>query len=364
MSSKSKTSTSNTTNGTTNVTQTPTNPAFVQPAIQGLAGQITNLSAQDPYSFVAGPDPLQTQAGAGAGALTTPQGFADAQSALKGAAGAQGQSLLSGLQNYMSPYTNDVVDTTLAGFDKNAGYTRAADTLAKAGDATFGGSGGAIQTALNEQNIAQGRAQTEAQLRDQAFQTGAGLSNEDAARRQEAISQQIAAAQGLSGNATAQAAADQGRVQTQSQIGQMLQQLAQAHATAPLATTGALTSMLGGLPLGLLHGQDTNGVENSTSNGTSTTSTSNPLGTIGSLVSAGGSLASGLGAMGLMFSDRRLKTEIKRVGELDDGLGVFSYRYKAGGPKQIGVMAQEVAKVKPEAVHNIGGLLAVDYGQL
>ena len=70
----------------------------------------------------------------------------------------------------------------------------------------------------------------------------------------------------------------------------------------------------------------------------------------------------GLGAS-LIASDERVKTDIKKVGELDDGQNVYSYRYKAGGPTQIGLMAQEVEKRKPDAVKEVGGIKAVDYGK-
>lgn len=73
----------------------------------------------------------------------------------------------------------------------------------------------------------------------------------------------------------------------------------------------------------------------------------------------------GLGASlikALPFSDARLKTDIRRVGTLDNGLGVYSYRMKDGGPYQIGVMAQEVAEVMPDAVAIDGnGWMKVDY---
>ena len=49
-------------------------------------------------------------------------------------------------------------------------------------------------------------------------------------------------------------------------------------------------------------------------------------------------------------SDRRLKTDIERVGTLDNGLPVYSYRYKDGGPVHIGLMADEVRTIHPEAV--------------
>ena len=67
--------------------------------------------------------------------------------------------------------------------------------------------------------------------------------------------------------------------------------------------------------------------------------------------------------MGLTFSDRRIKTDIKRVGTLDNGLPVYLFRYK-GHPDEIhmGLMAQDVEEVCPEAVHsNIHGIKAVDY---
>ena len=70
-----------------------------------------------------------------------------------------------------------------------------------------------------------------------------------------------------------------------------------------------------------------------------------------------------LGSAAFMLSDRRAKTDIRKVGTLDNGLNVYAYRYKSGGPVQIGVMAQEVAEVNPSAVANIGGLLHVNYAE-
>lgn len=71
----------------------------------------------------------------------------------------------------------------------------------------------------------------------------------------------------------------------------------------------------------------------------------------------------GLGSA-LIMSDRRTKEDIKKVGKTDDGQNVYSYKYKHGGPTQIGLMAQEVKKKKPEAVTTLsGGIMAVDYGK-
>jgi len=83
-------------------------------------------------------------------------------------------------------------------------------------------------------------------------------------------------------------------------------------------------------------------------------------------------LLAGLGLSGILnpsttTSDRRLKTDIQPIGMLDDGLKVYSYRYKSGGPVQIGVMADEVAVLRPQAYIKGGagdGFDAVDYSKL
>ena len=49
-------------------------------------------------------------------------------------------------------------------------------------------------------------------------------------------------------------------------------------------------------------------------------------------------------------SDRRLKQHVKRVGALPNGLPLYSFRYKWGGPTFVGVMAQDVLRVMPDAV--------------
>lgn len=59
----------------------------------------------------------------------------------------------------------------------------------------------------------------------------------------------------------------------------------------------------------------------------------------------------GLASAGIgLFSDRRLKDDIRPVGKLDNGLTVYSYRYKGDVVSQIGLMADEVEKIHPEAI--------------
>lgn len=64
------------------------------------------------------------------------------------------------------------------------------------------------------------------------------------------------------------------------------------------------------------------------------------------------------------FSDRRLKSDVRRVGHTDEGLPIYTYKM-GDGPRRMGVMAQEVMKSKPEAVSaHPTGFLMVDYDKV
>lgn len=70
----------------------------------------------------------------------------------------------------------------------------------------------------------------------------------------------------------------------------------------------------------------------------------------------------GLGSSILKYSDERLKEGVRRVGWLDNGLPVYLYRYKAGGPPEIGLIAQDVERANPNAVvRDAAGMMMVDY---
>lgn len=87
---------------------------------------------------------------------------------------------------------------------------------------------------------------------------------------------------------------------------------------------------------------------------------------LGGLMSGVGILG-GTGAFGASgwLSDERTKKDIKRVGETDEGLPIYTYRYKWGGPLLMGVMAQDVAEEKPEALGPMAGpFLTVNYERL
>lgn len=64
-------------------------------------------------------------------------------------------------------------------------------------------------------------------------------------------------------------------------------------------------------------------------------------------------------------SDRRLKSNISQVGSLPSGLNLYRFRYVNETTDYVGVMAQEVLEVAPEAVvTGADGFLLVDYAAL
>jgi hypothetical protein len=73
--------------------------------------------------------------------------------------------------------------------------------------------------------------------------------------------------------------------------------------------------------------------------------------------------AAQLGSAAFMFSDRRLKSNIKRVGTHAIGVGIYDYTMM--GFPQRGVIAQEVQAVRPDLVkRHANGYLMVNYGGL
>lgn len=156
------------------------------------------------------------------------------------------------------------------------------------------------------------------------------------------LSASNASAGGIAGVKTGQGNATAGQYDQRAQLGYQTQTgIGNANANADLAkynTSGNIWNAIGGIG-----GMGTSGG-----------------GTVGgNLVSGIGSALGGL----LTLSDERLKEDIEPVGELYDGTNIYRYRYIGDETPRIGVMAQEVEKTNPEAVTDVGGYKAVDYGR-
>lgn len=105
----------------------------------------------------------------------------------------------------------------------------------------------------------------------------------------------------------------------------------------------------------------------------------NFMGYLGNLISAGNQAGGLIGNVGQqstggtqgtpgllsIFSDRRLKRDIHKVGEFSDGLGIYTYRYMGSKNRIKGVMADEVAVLRPWALGPTqDGFSTVNYGAL
>ncbi len=93
------------------------------------------------------------------------------------------------------------------------------------------------------------------------------------------------------------------------------------------------------------------------------------LGILGAIGGSGGvsagfnSVTSGLGSL---FSDRRLKEDVRPIGKTFAGQTIYSFRYKGdpSGTVHTGFLAHEVEKTDPDAVRtHASGFKVVDYGE-
>ena len=111
-------------------------------------------------------------------------------------------------------------------------------------------------------------------------------------------------------------------------------------------------NMAGGIYSPLLSAQNQTG-------GTSAWTESGSQGTLGKIGQVAGTAAKIAG----LFSDERLKKNIKKIGE-QKGLNVYEYEYLWSPQKWVGYMAQEVEKLFPDAVGESMGFKTVNYGEI
>lgn len=349
-----KTKTSSTSNST--VTSTPTNPEWVTSSAQSLQGRINGLLDTDPQSLVPGTSPLQQQAFDRASAL---DGVDPVTASL-----ASSRGLLDvDLDAYQNPFQQQVIDTTLAGFDEQSGAQRAQLAAQQAVGQKFSGSGSALERAMFERGNIQDRAGTEAGLRSAGFDRATGLATGDLNREAETSRFNAGAQNQMAlANREAQRAAEIQDIGILGAMGEQERGIEREKLGANTELLKLIAALNSSQPYNLFRGESRTG--NETSN--STSKTSDPLGTLGSVLGAVGSAASGLGSMGVMFSDKRMKSDVETVGKDRSGRRLVSYRYK-GEPenmRRIGHIAQEVRKTDPDAVIQVGDRLAIDYGVL
>ena len=276
MSSKKTTTTQNS-NTTSNSTSTPNVPDWLLNPTQTLAGNVGALTAQGSSAYTPTTSALQNTAISGAQNLdTSGSGYTDAATTANGVSDVTPQSLLTNLDAYENPYKDQVVNSTLSDFDANAAKTRAAQAAAAATNGAFGGSRYGVQEASTEDALARARASTESGLLSNMFTTATGLSQSDAAARQQAMESNQAAqlqkAGLLSNIATASGTDARANLATQEGIGVDATNAENTAKQYPLAYQQSMESLLSGLNPAMFTGSSTSGTGTQNSTGTSTVS--------------------------------------------------------------------------------------------
>lgn len=353
--------------GEKTTTSTP-NPA-VQAAATGNIDFVKNLQSQGftPYSGqqVAGFSPQQ-QSSFDMTNATANNGTGDqAKSLINNYAGAPAQSVqANSIASNMTPYMNQYVMQALAPQLQQMDVANAKTAQATNANATGSGAFGDARTGIEQannsflSNVARegliGNAYNSAfntaigaGATDSSNQLAAGTTNANLAET--ALGRSLGGAQALQGLQNQQL----GVAQAQNTMG--AQQTAQQQAGLTAQYNQWLMAQQYPFQTAQLMNQTVaagSGAMPATQTTTSSAPDNSGLAMLGSLGSA------------FMFSDIRLKEDIAEVGELRDGTPVFSYRYKGDPRPQIGLMAHDVRRRRPDAVRrHASGFEMVDYNK-
>jgi hypothetical protein len=246
------------------------------------------------------------------------------------------------INKYMSPYVQNVADTTGAMLSQENARAQSGNLGTAISSGAFGGDRAGIAAAnlSQQQNLAYGK--TMADIYNQGYTQAVGTAQQqqgvNLGAEQANLARLTAGGAQLAGLGTTAQQAGLAGAEAQINAGTLQQQTEQAGKTAlvnqfmqeqgyPFQVAQFLANIATGT--GALSG--------------STTATTQPA---------------------PFFSDRRLKHDVKRIGKTDDGLPIYSFKYKGDEKEQthVGFMADEVEKVKPEAVGvHPTGYKTVDY---
>lgn len=262
------------------------------------------------------------------------------------------------LTDYMNPYVQAALQPTLDSITRQGTANQKALNAQATMDGAFGDARSGIEAGENTRNTNQLLANTEAQGYSNAFDKAAGLRSTDvnnaistgttnANLMEQALQRAITGGQALQGLDTSQvnrglssagALENAGNVQDKANYAEFLRQ--QGFPEQQIAT---LTSAIQG---------------NAPYNSTQTTSAPNNSG-YGIAGSLGGTALSTL--LPLIISDRTVKTDIVQIGQMYDGTPIYRFRYLGQEKVHIGLMAQDLEEVCPEAVVTIEGVKMVNY---
>lgn len=251
-------------------------------------------------------------------------------------------------ERFYSPYVRDVADTTFANLMESGAQQRSGLKGGAIQAGAFGGDRAGIAQAEMARQQQLANAQAMANIYNQGYGQAMGLAGNQV-QNLGAMGQQLA---GL--GTGAQASVLQG---AQAQMAAGAQEQATAQAQLQAAYDQFLQQQSYPFQIAQYFANIAQGL-GSTAGGTSTTTAPSP--NTGSQILGGiGALANIAGA--LPFSDKRMKENIEPVGQLNDGQTIYRYNFKGDPKTQIGLLAQEIEEINPDAVMEAGGLKMVDY---
>lgn len=278
-----------------------------------------------------------------------------------------GQNIPAQVAAAMQGATQTAQDVTMPGIEQNAAQggntnstrTGIADGLVQrglaeqsanlngslSGTAFANGLNLAENTANNNNNNELGALTTAGTIGNTAANTGVNAGTASVANQGALTSEAAAGGAGLT-------AAQQAILTNQ-------QQQYAAQVSDPYAALSGLMGVIG----------SNNWGSSTTGTGTSdTTSTPSAWDTISGLMSSGGAAAKGASSLIpalSALSDRRYKTNIVRIGTTSNGLPLYMFEYLGDPQKRmnVGLMAQDVELVNPDAVTERDGIKIVDYGK-
>lgn len=308
------------------------------------------------------------------------------------------------LSKYMNPYIDNVESKAMDSLERQRMQATNANSGAAAAAKAFGGSRHGITDAVTNAEAAREAGILSANLRKEGFDTAAGLATSDINRRlstdlanrdstlsaqtgnrnaamqadlanQRNILDTFLASTGAKSNAAQGVMSSAGGLLNASQVGQDakmkdfagLMQMGQQQQMQSQQEIEAAREKFGeqrdydlenlNLRLSAL-GMSPYGKQESTNKTTSGGSSGTDFGQLGM----------GLFSMLLGLSEDKTKTDIEKVGTVPGtDLGLFAYRYKKDPksyPKTVGVMASDVEKKMPEAVHKVDGKRVINYGAI
>ncbi len=289
------------------------------------------------------------------------------------------------LQDYMNPFTNDVVNRTIAGMETEAAKGRRKINQEAQAAKAFGGSRMEVEQGVFGGETLRAMGDTESKLRERAYDKAREYQKDDWAREfknrdiefknRDELRSTAKMTSDLAAAAQAGEAQDYFNILSagKMQEDQMRERLEEDYKkwsqrqNHDLEMLNVRLAALGMSPYGRTEVSDKTESSVSRSKGGGSDIGSGILGGVG-LLSSLTKLAPLLG----VTSDRSLKTNIEPLGkDPATDLPVYSYDYKAdvkgkkfAGPKRIGYMAQDVEKKYPSAVKKIHGKRIIDMTQL